>query len=179
MSTTPAPERPVVAAAHAYVEAHRHPETVAAPVELRYEGLITRAIAMAIDAAVINVVAIITGIGVGLVMSVLSVGEEINSAVIALGGLAFFIWTVSYFVVFWSTTGETPGNRVMGIRVCRYDGTTIGPKRALIRLGGLVLAVIPLFAGLLPILVDGRRRGLQDMLARTVVVETDEEPAAS
>jgi uncharacterized RDD family membrane protein YckC len=34
----------------------------------------------------------------------------------------------------------------------------------------LVLAVLPLFAGLLPILVDARRRGLHDMLAGTVVV---------
>ena len=42
--------------------------------------------------------------------------------------------------------------------------------RALIRLGGLVLAIIPLFAGFLPVLFDERRRALQDLLARTVVI---------
>jgi hypothetical protein len=39
-----------------------------------------------------------------------------------------------------------------------------------LRFGALVLAALPLFAGFLPILVDARRRGLQDMLAHTVVV---------
>jgi uncharacterized RDD family membrane protein YckC len=39
-----------------------------------------------------------------------------------------------------------------------------------VRLVGLVLAVIPLFAGFLPILFDRRRRGIADMLAGTVVV---------
>jgi uncharacterized RDD family membrane protein YckC len=48
-----------------------------------------------------------------------------------------------------------------------------------VRLGALVLAVIPLFAGLLPILVDPRRRGLQDMLAGTVVVAVPDVPPAT
>jgi hypothetical protein len=38
---------------------------------------------------------------------------------------------------------------------------------------GLTLAAIPLGAGFLPILFDERRRGLQDMLARTVVISAD------
>jgi hypothetical protein len=41
-----------------------------------------------------------------------------------------------------------------------------------------VLAALPLFAGYLMILVDDRRRGLQDRMARTVVIEQPrEEPA--
>jgi hypothetical protein len=47
--------------------------------------------------------------------------------------------------------------------------------RALIRLGGLVLAIIPLFAGFLPVFVDERRRALQDFLARTVVIHVSEQ----
>jgi uncharacterized RDD family membrane protein YckC len=31
-------------------------------------------------------------------------------------------------------------------------------------------AIVPLFAGFLPVLIDERRRGLHDMLARTVVL---------
>jgi uncharacterized RDD family membrane protein YckC len=34
----------------------------------------------------------------------------------------------------------------------------------------MLLAALPLFAGFLRILIDDRRRGLQDRLARTVVV---------
>ena len=58
----------------------------------------------------------------------------------------------------------------MQIRVCCEGGARLEPRRALLRFGGLVLAVLPLFAGLLTMLVDDRRRGVHDMLAGTVVV---------
>ena len=41
---------------------------------------------------------------------------------------------------------------------------------------GLVLAIVPLFAGFLPVLVDDRRRALQDFLAGTVVLYADHDP---
>jgi uncharacterized RDD family membrane protein YckC len=45
---------------------------------------------------------------------------------------------------------------------------------------GLALAIIPLFAGFLPVLVDDRRRALQDLLAGTVVLHaTAELPAVA
>jgi uncharacterized RDD family membrane protein YckC len=40
-----------------------------------------------------------------------------------------------------------------------------------------VIAIIPLFAGYLPVLFDSRRRGLPDLLAGTVVVYEDAPPA--
>jgi hypothetical protein len=45
-----------------------------------------------------------------------------------------------------------------------------------VRLGGLVLAIIPLFLGFVPVLLDARRRALPDYLARTVVVYAEAEP---
>ena len=44
------------------------------------------------------------------------------------------------------------------------------------RFVGLVLAIVPLFAGFLPVLFDARRRGLQDFLAGTTVLYVDREP---
>jgi uncharacterized RDD family membrane protein YckC len=81
------------------------------------------------------------------------------------------LWTVSYFVFFWSTEGQTPGNRLMCIRV--QDAVTGGPlraRRALARVLLLPVSAIPLFAGYLMILVDRRRRALHDRLVRSVVV---------
>ena len=70
-----------------------------------------------------------------------------------------------------SATGQTPGNRVMRIRVeDARGGGSIPARRAVLRFFALVLAAIPLCAGILMILVDRRRRGLQDVLARTYVV---------
>lgn len=48
---------------------------------------------------------------------------------------------------------------------------TVG--RAVVRTIGLGLAIVPLFLGFLPALVDRRRRALPDYLAGTVVVYDD------
>jgi uncharacterized RDD family membrane protein YckC len=138
--------------------------------EPSYEGLVTRCIAFGIDAAVIDLVAIVVAGVVALALSVLSGPDWLEPAVIALGGLVFLAWTIGYFVTFWSTTGQTPGDRLMQIRVRRSDGRSLGPGRSLLRLVYLTLAALPLFLGFLPILFDDRRRGLHDMLAGTVVV---------
>ena len=85
----------------------------------------------------------------------------------------FIVWSAAYFVTFWSTTGQTPGARVMRFRVLAPGATRghIGPRRALLRLLGMILAAIPLLAGYFMVLFDDRRRGLHDRLARTVVVD--------
>jgi uncharacterized RDD family membrane protein YckC len=140
------------------------------PAAPRYEGLVTRALAFAVDAAIINLIGLLVGVVVGLALSVLTIHDSLKVVLVACGGVAFILWSVAYFVVFWSTTGQTPGNRLMQIRVRGEDGGRLKPRRALLRFGGLLLAALPLFAGFLPILVDDRRRGLHDMLARTVVV---------
>ena len=144
-------------------------ETSAAPVE--YIGLVTRAIAFAFDAAVIQLVAIAVTGTVALILSLVSLPDEVDTVIAVIGGIVYVLWLTGYFVVFWSSTGQTPGNRVFQIRVCRAtDGEPPSVKACVLRLAGLVLAALPLFAGFVPILYDDRRRGVQDMLAGTVVV---------
>jgi uncharacterized RDD family membrane protein YckC len=135
---------------------------------------VTRAIAFAVDAAIIDLIALVVGVGVGLALSILSVSNDLQVVLLAFGGVAFLVWTVGYFAVFWSTTGQTPGNRLMRLRVCKEDGAVLRPRRAVLRFGALVLAALPLLAGFLTVLVDDRRRGLHDMLAGTVVVAVPE-----
>jgi uncharacterized RDD family membrane protein YckC len=144
--------------------------TASAANAVHYEGLITRAIAFAVDATAINVVAIVVGAAVGVSLSVLKVPSDVETALYALGGVSYLLWSLGYFVTFWSTTGQTPGNRLLGVRVVREDGTLLRPARALLRLAALVLAAVPLFAGFVPVLFDDRRRGVHDMIAGTVVV---------
>jgi uncharacterized RDD family membrane protein YckC len=143
----------------------------------RYVGLITRAIAFVADAALINAVAAIVGASVALVLSVFPVGHDLKTVFVAIGGVAYFAWVVGYFATFWTTTGQTPGNRLMQIRVTRPGGAPLKPRRALLRVIGLLLAAIPLFAGFVPILLTDRRRGLADWMADTVVVSTQSAPA--
>ena len=145
--------------------------TAPPPAAPEYEGLVTRAIAFAVDAAIIDLIAIVVAVALGLALSILSISDDLQTVLLACGAAAFAVWTVVYFAVFWSTTGQTPGNRLMHIRVCDADdGAVLSPRRSLLRFGALLLAALPLFAGFLTVLVDDRRRGLHDMLAGTVVV---------
>jgi uncharacterized RDD family membrane protein YckC len=74
------------------------------------------------------------------------------------------------------TVTAAPAEPVARIRVRSASGARLRPRRALLRFAGLTLAALPLLAGFLLILVDDRRRGLQDMIAGTVVVEVGEGP---
>ncbi|HEU4974893.1 MAG TPA: RDD family protein [Baekduia sp.] len=136
-----------------------------------YIGLVTRVIAFAIDAAVVNAVALAVGAAVTLALSVISVPEEVRVAAAAVGSAVYLLWVMGYFVTFWTTTGQTPGDRLLRIRVVPAAGGGLPPRRALLRFAALTLAALPLFAGFALILVDDRRRGLHDMIARTVVVD--------
>lgn len=148
----------------------------------RYAGLVTRILAFGVDCAIVNAVAALIAVIVGLALSVLHAGEATVAAAAAIGGVLYLLWSVAYFTVFWSTTGQTPGSRVMGIRVVDVDGEAqISPRRAALRFGAMLLAAVPLCAGFLLILVDDRRRGLHDVLVRTLVlyVPAARRPAAS
>ena len=142
----------------------------------QYVGLVTRAIAGAIDAALVSAIAAIVAAATALVISVFPVSHDLHAVLVAIGGVLWFVWVVAYFTTFWSTTGQTPGNRVMQIRVAHPDGTHIKPRWALVRVIGVGLSIIPLFAGYLPVLFNDRRRAFDDWLANTVVVLVPREP---
>ena len=148
----------------------RRRERVERPI---YAGIATRALALATDAAVTTV----------LFMSVVGVASLVASLVGTLrpawlaGALLASGWAIiagSYFVLFWHAAGQTPGMRLLRLRVVGPGGEPPSIGRSLVRLVGLVLAIIPLFAGFLPVLFTERRRGLPDFLAGTVVVYDDQ-----
>jgi len=138
-----------------------------------YTGLVTRAIGFAIDALIIDLAAIVVAAIVALALNLFDVPSKVSTALAAVGAVVFIVWAVAYFVTFWSTTGQTPGARIMRFRVLAPGETRghISPSRAIIRLIGMVLAAIPLLAGYFMVLFDDRRRGLHDRLARTVVID--------
>jgi len=180
MSDTPPDVQTAQAQAAAALQ---RPEVAGAPADerearsgVRYAGLVTRAIAFALDAAVINGVALVVGVVVGLGLSILHLPEAADTIIAAVLGALWIIWSVGYFTVFWSTTGQTPGDRVMRIQVVdSKGGGRLRPVRAIVRFGWVIVAAIPLCAGLLIMLWDDRRRCLQDRMARTVVVDAPPE----
>jgi uncharacterized RDD family membrane protein YckC len=147
-------------------------------VPVPYAGLATRALALAIDAAIAQVIVFSGGAILALVASL--VGDpRLDTTGKVLAGALWLLVVAAYFVLFWSTAGRTPGMRVMSLRVMTQDGAHPHVARSVVRVVGLGLAIIPLFAGFIPVLVDDRRRALQDFLAGTVVVYVEPPVAAS
>jgi len=134
-----------------------------------YGGLITRTLGAAIDALLINLAALAVAAVVALVLSIFPVPHEKKQVLAAIGGVLFAVWVVAYFVTFWSTTGQTPGDHVMRVAVRREDGRSLSPWRALWRLVGAVVGLV-LFLGYVPILLNQRRRAFHDWMAGTVVI---------
>jgi uncharacterized RDD family membrane protein YckC len=137
-----------------------------------YAGVATRAVALAVDAAIAQAIVFTGGAIFALVGSLVS-DVRLDTQGKVLAGLAWVVVVAGYFVLFWSTAGQTPGMRLMRLRVVTADGEHPGVARSVLRVIGLALAIIPLFLGFVPVLVDGRRRALQDFLARTVVLYAD------
>ena len=148
-------------------------------IERPYAGLVSRTVALAIDAAALTIgFAVASGV-LGLILSLFT-AVEVSSPGAVLGAAAMWSLVVGgYFVLFWTLTGETPGMRLMALRVINRDGDPLGFGQALLRLIGAILAAIPFFAGYLLILVDDRRRGLHDMIAGTTVIYAPKSPTPS
>jgi uncharacterized RDD family membrane protein YckC len=137
--------------------------------EMPYAGIASRAVALALDVLIADLVVLLGAAVLALVGSL--VGDvRLDTLGRLLAAAAWAALVAGYFVLFWTSAGQTPGMRALGLRVTTTDGEALGLWRALVRVVGLGLAIVPLFAGFLPVLVDDRRRALQDFMAATVVI---------
>ena len=138
-------------------------------IHIGYAGLVTRAVALGLDALVINGIAVITGALVNLIASFFGHQGHIGPIAALLGGAVWIAWSALYFTIFWALTGQTPGDRLMGIRVYSVTADRIRLRQAFVRYWAMLLAALPLCAGFIPVLTDDRRRGWHDRIAGTVV----------
>lgn len=154
-------------------------EIAAAPVGDEV-GLITRGIAFAIDAIFVDLVAWLVGGVLAVIASLFGLPDGVTSVLIAVGAAAALLWVVGYFTVFWATTGQTFGNRIMQIRVrSAAADAPLGGWRAVARVFGALLSALTFFLGFALIVVEPRRRGLLDLIAGSVVVHARDGTRAS
>ena len=138
-----------------------------------YGGIVTRALALAVDAVLVTALHMLV---VGVVALVTSLVGDLGSGWFV-GALLAVSWTLIaglYFVLFWSAAGQTPGMRLLGLRVHTTVGGVPSVGRSIVRMVGLVLSIALLFIGFLPVLFDERRRGLADFMAGTTVLYDNE-----
>ncbi len=139
---------------------------------LAYVGLMTRMISWAVDFLLINLVAIIVGLGAQLIASIFPITKNLKPLFLVIAGAVYVVWTATYFVAFWSVTGQTLGSRLMQVRLVTAGGEKVKPVRAFVRWIGMNLAMVPLPWGFVPI--PFRRLGFPDWLAHTRVIEAQQ-----
>lgn len=144
-------------------------------IEFAYDiaGIGSRFLAAMIDTLLIGVAEVIVILIVGLTSSALGLRAG-TSLLAALGGLLGFAILWGYYIIFellWN--GQSPGKRVIGLRVVREGGrpiTFVGSAiRNLIRVVDFLPALYGI--GVLVMFVDRRSRRLGDLAAGTLVVK--------
>ncbi|MEO8572182.1 MAG: RDD family protein [Chloroflexota bacterium] len=114
-----------------------------------------------------------------VVQAALLLGVTLGSIAVAIiawplflfGLLAGFAISVGYFPYFWAKSGQTPGMKMMRIKVVHdSDGGPLTQGEAILRLIGFWVAATVFYIGFIWIFIDKRRRGWADLIAGTVVI---------
>lgn len=168
------------------------PERV--PLAFALASIGNRFLAVAIDHAIQYVAIAVTaflflfaaGLFVGDGESVVdSIGIDTPNWIIAVLIIVLFVLFSGYFAFFeWWWDGQTPGKRLMKLRVIREDGRPItlweAIARNLLRIFDAIPGfVVPIYSiGLIVVFLNSRDQRVGDMFAGTVVIRerTDEAP---
>jgi uncharacterized RDD family membrane protein YckC len=137
----------------------------------RYAGTASRAIALGVDAAAAQALYLVAA-GTVAVLASLAGGLRPAWLAAALAAVGWLLIVGGYFVSFWTLTGQTPGMRLLRIRL----GRDVGVGRSIVRYLALVVSIAPFFAGFASVPLDRKRRGLHDFVAGTEVVRADAHP---
>jgi uncharacterized RDD family membrane protein YckC len=138
-------------------------------------GFVTRLVAFFIDQFIVTGIVSIVMLSVGIMFDSFRLGELLGTGDLALQfvllplGATASVLSFVYYVGFWVLAGQTPGKVVLGLSIVQMDGRPLRPRAAVVRWLGYWVSGI-FFLGYLWILVDDRRQGWHDKLARTLVV---------
>lgn len=117
----------------------------------------TRLVAILIDGFILGLIT-------GLLVAIIS----------ELGGGVSFLIGVLYNWYFWTQNdGQTPGKRIMNLRVVKADGSTISDTDALIRAVGYYISGLFFSLGYVWAIFDEQNRTWHDLFAGTIVVTAD------
>ena len=85
--------------------------------------------------------------------------------------LLFLTILLGYFPYFWANSGQTPGKRLLGLKVVSTAGNKLSMGRAWVRLVGYWVSSLPLAPGYIWVALDRRKQGWHDKIAGTQVVK--------
>jgi uncharacterized RDD family membrane protein YckC len=144
------------------------------PLPTNHAGLVSRALAYAVDAVFVNL-----GFTAFAALLTLAYGAFFGSGeggtgfAIAVGSTAWVAIGSLYLVAFWSLAGQTPGMRFLGIRLSERRPR---PGRSLRRLFGLYFSVVTFGFGFLGVVFREERRGWEDRFSGLDVLYDERRP---
>ena len=150
---------------------HREPDS-----ETNQAGLATRLVAFGIDFGLLFA---IYSLASGVIASVVSFsfgGTLTLVGAIVVGVIAYLLGG-AVLVLFWSLGGQTPGMRVLSIRLTQDGSRDVTLGRAIKRLFALALALLPLGLGYFWILRNPSRHAWHDTMTGTEVIYDEQQRA--
>lgn len=138
--------------------------------QVEYATIGNRFLALFIDSLIIGLVVgiIVAAISAAIPTPPPTQGNTTNS------GISFIVGLIYYSVFLLQWNGQTPGKRVMKVRVVKADGSALTFADVFIRYIGYYLNSIVLLIGWIWAFFDPRRQGWHDKMARTYVVPAAE-----
>jgi uncharacterized RDD family membrane protein YckC len=142
-----------------------------------YAGFVTRLVAYVIDGLILTGIMSLVGMVITWALNTLGLTDWFATAgtaqLVAASLIIVAVASISIFynIGFWMLAGQTPGKRIMGVRIVRTDGGRLRWGNAVRRQVGYWISNL-LWLGYLWILLDNRRQGWHDKLAGTIVVHS-------
>ena len=142
---------------------------------MKYSSFWMRLFAFVLDGLILGLALSVIQVPMALIVGALAPKHAVFSVIIAiLGWLTITVAGIFYILYFWATRGATPAKKLLGMRIVRQDGVEpMGWSKAGLRLAGYMVSVFIFYMGFLMVLFTERSRSLHDMIAGTVVIQTD------
>jgi uncharacterized RDD family membrane protein YckC len=159
-----------------------HPAQPNAAPSVRVAGFWRRALAGAVDGLILAVLFVVLDVMVSVILRhplprLAQLGPDYildvaaNGDALAIVGLFILaVLTFLYFFIFHALRGQTPGKRLMHLRVIDGYGRRPSLGRALARTAAYLPSALLLALGFVWIGFDREKRGLHDWLADTYVI---------
>jgi uncharacterized RDD family membrane protein YckC len=165
-----------------FSEAYADKLTIETPeqtaLEFNIAGVGSRFLALALDTLIQIAAALIFGLGGAIIFRELMPFASGATWAIALLWVLLFVIFIGYFAIFESVwNGQTPGKRMIRIRVIKDTGRPITPSEAVARNLLRLVDQMPVFlygVGIASALISRQNKRLGDLVAGTIVVREQE-----
>jgi uncharacterized RDD family membrane protein YckC len=139
--------------------------------QVEYATIGNRFLALFVDSLIIGLVVGIIGATISATMAT-TIPAESNTRN---SGVSFIVGLIYYSVFLLQWNGQTPGKRLMKVRVVKADGRPLTFADVFMRYIGYYLNSLVLLLGWIWAFFDSQRQGWHDKLARTYVIPASDD----